>query len=323
MRSATLSHPIPQTEGGFALHGRQLKMSETLGFIGLGNMGFPIAANLLQAGYGLRVYNRTASKAAPLVAKGATIVTSPAEVAPPGGIVITMLADDRALDDVCLPAGSFVERLGPGGIHISLSTISPDTSRRLAEHHAKFQVAYVASPVFGRPDAAAAKRLWICASGPAAAKQKAHPIQSAIGQGVFDIGEEVGAANVVKLCGNFLIAATIEALAELLTLAKKNGVPMKAVAELIGKFSPLHYGYASQIAEQRFSPAGFRLALGLKDVNLVLATAASSTTPMPLASMLHDRWVSAVAKGRGDLDWSAIALGVGEDAGLAVRKAAG
>ncbi len=291
-------------------------MPETLGFIGLGNMGAPIAANLLKAGYGLRVYNRTAAKAAALVEKGATLASKPADAAQPGGIVVTMVADDRALEDLCLASGSFVERLGPGGIHVSLSTISPATARRLAEHHAKHQVNYVASPVFGRPDAAAAKRLWVCTSGPAAAKQRVEPIQNAIGQGLFDFGEDVGAANVVKLCGNFMVAAAIETLAEMLTLAEKSGVSKKAVAEMIGKFSPLHAGYANQIAEQRFEPAGFRLTLGLKDVNLILQMAAASTTPLPLGSLMHDRWVSAVAKGRGDLDWSAIALNVSEDAGL-------
>ncbi len=291
-------------------------MPETLGFIGLGNMGAPIAANLLKAGYGLRVYNRTAEKAAALVAKGATLASKPACAAQPGGIVVTMVADDRALEDLCLGSGSFVEHLGPGGIHVSLSTISPATARSLAEHHAKHQVAYVASPVFGRPDAAVAKRLWVCASGPAAAKQRVEPIQNAIGQGLFDFGEDPGAANVVKLCGNFMVAATIETLAEMLTLAEKSGVSKKAVAEMIGKFSPLHAGYANQIAEQRFEPAGFRLTLGLKDVNLILQMAAAGTTPLPLGSLLHDRWVSAVAKGRGDLDWSAIALNVAEDAGL-------
>jgi 3-hydroxyisobutyrate dehydrogenase-like beta-hydroxyacid dehydrogenase len=298
-------------------------MSETLGFIGLGNMGTPIAANLLKAGFGLRVYNRTASKAAPFTAKGAALASSPRDVAQPGGIVLTMLADDRAVEEVCLVAGSFVERLGAGGIHISLSTISPLTARRLAEHHAKRNVAYVASPVFGRPEAAAAAKLWVCNSGPAAAKKKVQPILAAIGQGTFDFGEDAGAANLVKLCGNFLFAAGIETLAEMLTLAEKNGVSMKAVAEMIGKLSPLHSGYANQIAEQRFAPAGFRLTLGLKDVNLILQTAAASMTPMPFASLLHDRYVSAAAKGRGDLDWSAIALGVAEDAGLALGKAAG
>jgi 3-hydroxyisobutyrate dehydrogenase-like beta-hydroxyacid dehydrogenase len=298
-------------------------MSETLAFIGLGNMGTPIAANLLKAGYGLRIYNRTASKAAPLVAKGATLAASAADVAQPGGIVLTMLADDRALEDVSLPPPSFVERLGPGGVHISLSTVSPATARRLAEHHAKHNVAYVASPVFGRPDAAAAAKLWVCNSGPAAAKARIQQIIASICQGALDFGEDAGAANVVKPCGNFLIAATIESLAELLTLAEKNGISKKDVAEMIGKFSPLHASYANQIADQKFEPAGFRLVLGLKDINLVMQTAAASITPMPLASLLHDRWVSSVAKSRGDLDWSAIALAVAEDAGLAVRKAAG
>jgi 3-hydroxyisobutyrate dehydrogenase-like beta-hydroxyacid dehydrogenase len=298
-------------------------MSETLGFIGLGNMGVPIAANLLKAGYGLRVYNRTASKAAPLTEKGAALASGPADVAQPGGIVITMLADDRAVEEVCLAGGSFVERLGAGGVHVSLSTISPVTARRLAEHHSKLKVDYVASPLFGRPEAAAAAKLWVCNSGPAAAKKRVQLILAAIGQGIFDFGEDAGAANVVKLCGNFLVAASIETLAEMLTLAEKSGVSMKAVAEMISKLSPLHSGYANQIAEQKFEPAGFRLVLGLKDVNLIAQAAAASMTPMPLASLLHDRYVSAVAKGRGDLDWSAIALGVREDAGLALRKAAG
>jgi 3-hydroxyisobutyrate dehydrogenase-like beta-hydroxyacid dehydrogenase len=291
-------------------------MSESLGFIGLGNMGAPIALNLLRAGYGLRVYNRTASKAAALVAQGAMQVSSAAEVSQPGGIVLTMLADDRALEEVCLPERSFVERLGTGGLHISLSTIAPATARRLAEHHAKYGVAYVASPVFGRPEAAAAARLWVCCSGEATAKKRARPIQSAIGQEIFDFGEDVGGANVVKLCGNFVVASAIEALAEAITLAEKNGVNKNDFVGMIGKMSPMYHGYAKQIAENRFEPAGFRLVLGLKDINLILQAAAESATPMPLGSLLHDRWLSAIAKGRKDLDWSAAAIGAAEDAGL-------
>jgi len=291
-------------------------MAQTLGFIGLGNMGEPIAANLMASGHALRVYNRTASKAATLVAKGATLAKNPADVAAPGGIVFTMVADDRAIDELCLSPGSFVEKLGPGGIHISLSTIAPATARRLAEHHAKHKVEYVASPVFGRPEAAAAKKLWVCTSGHAAAKARVRPLLEAIGQGIFDFGEDAGAANVVKLCGNFLVASTVEALAEMMVLAEKNRISKKALAEMIGNFSPMHGGYANLIAEERFEPAGFRLVLGLKDINLILETARDSTTPLPLASLLHDRWLSAVAKGRGDLDWSAVALGLAEDAGL-------
>jgi 3-hydroxyisobutyrate dehydrogenase-like beta-hydroxyacid dehydrogenase len=294
-------------------------MAETLGFIGLGNMGEPIAANLIAAGHALRIYNRTASKAAPLVAKGATLAKTPADVASPGGIVFTMVADDRAIEELCLAPGSFVEKLGPGGIHISLSTIAPATARRLAEHHAKHKVEYVASPVFGRPEAAAAKKLWVCTSGHAAAKARVRPLLEAIGQGIFDFGEDAGAANVVKLCGNFMIAAAIETISEALALAEKNGVDKNAVADLFGKTlfaCPVYQGYGKSIAAEKFEPAGFRLALGFKDVSLALSTATASSVPLPVASLLHDRYLAAIAKGRGDMDWTAIALGVAEDAGL-------
>ncbi|HUA00026.1 MAG TPA: NAD(P)-dependent oxidoreductase [Candidatus Aquilonibacter sp.] len=294
-------------------------MAETLGFIGLGNMGEPIAANLMAAGHALRVYNRTASKAAPLVAKGAALAKSPADVAAPGGVVFTMLADDRALEEVCLVPGSFVEKLGPGGIHISLSTIAPATARRLAEHHAKHGVAYLASPVFGRPEAAAAKKLWVCTSGQAASKNRARPLLEAISQGIFDFGEDAGAANVVKLCGNFMIASAIETIAESLALAEKSGVDKNAVAALFGKTlfaCPVYQGYGRQIAAEEFEPAGFRLALGLKDVSLALGAAGASSMPLPIGSLLRDRFLAAIAKGRGDMDWTAIAVGVAEDAGL-------
>lgn len=296
-------------------------MAETIGFIGLGNMGEPIAENLRRAGYGLRVYNRTRSKAAKLVERGAIPATKPADVAQKGGIVFTILADDRALEEVCLAEQSFVEVLGNGGIHVSLSTISPATARRLAEHHQKYGVSYVASPVFGRPEAAAAAKLWVCVAGPALAKKTVEPMLKAIGQGIFDFGEDPGTANVVKLCGNFMVASTVATLAEMLVLAEKNGVSRKAMAEMIGKFSPLHYGYANIMAEERFDPPGFRLALGLKDVNLILDTAEASVTPLPLGSVLHDRWLASIAKGRENLDWSAIILDVAEEAGIKTKAA--
>jgi 3-hydroxyisobutyrate dehydrogenase-like beta-hydroxyacid dehydrogenase len=282
-------------------------------------MGAAIAANLLKAGYGLRVYNRTAAKAAPLVEKGAMLAPKPVDVAEPRGMVLTMVADDRALEDLCLASGSFVERLGPGGIHISLSTIAPATAERLAEHHAKYGVTYLASPVFGRPEAAAVAKLWICVSGAAAAKEEAKPIHTAIGQGVFDFGEGVASANVVKLCGNFLIASAIESLAESLALAEKSGVDKKALADMLGKTilaCPVYQGYSKQIAEERFEPAGFRLSLGLKDITLALQAATAKSMPMPVGSLLRDRLLASVAKGRGDLDWTGVALSVAEDAGL-------
>ncbi|HKQ85496.1 MAG TPA: NAD(P)-dependent oxidoreductase [Candidatus Acidoferrales bacterium] len=298
-------------------------MPENIGFIGLGGMGEPMAANLLAAGHKLKVYNRTASKAAPLKNKGATVVASAADVATPGGIVFTMLADDRALDEVCSAQPSFVEKLGKGGLHVSLSTIAPATSKRLAQEHRKFGVDYVAAPVFGRPEAAAAARLWICASGPAVARERIRPLLASMGQRTFDFGEEVGAASVVKLCGNFMIAAALEGMAEAFALAEKNGVDPAAVAEMLGATlfaCPIYQNYSKLINAGKFEDAKFRLVLGLKDVNLALDTAEASAMPLPLGSLLRDRLLASIAKGRSDWDWTAIALDVAENAGL--RKAA-
>lgn len=294
-------------------------MSESIGFIGLGNMGLPIAENLLRAGYPLKVYNRTASKASGLVAAGAQSVSSPAEVASPGGVVATMLADDLAIEEICAGDDSFITRMGAGGVHISMSTIAPATARRLAEQHAKSKVSYVAAPVFGRPEAAASRQLSICVSGSADAKRRAAPILAAVSRATVDFGEDSGAANIVKLCGNFLLAAAIEAMAEAFTLAEKNGIDRKRAAEMLTQTlfpCPVYQGYGKRIAENNYEPAGFRLSLGLKDINLVLQTAGSSPMAMPLASLLRDRWLVAMAKHRENLDWSAAALSASEDAGI-------
>jgi 3-hydroxyisobutyrate dehydrogenase-like beta-hydroxyacid dehydrogenase len=293
-------------------------MGNEVGFIGLGAMGEPMAANLIAAGYKLRVYNRTASKADALVAAGATRVDRPGEAAQPGGVAITMIADDATLDQVTL-GGGLAEQLGRGGIHISMSTVAPATTRRLAEHHAASGSTLIASPVFGRPDAARAKRLWITASGPAAAKTAIRPLLEAMGQAIFDFGEEPGAANVAKLAGNFLIAANLEAMSEALAMVEKQGVERTAVADLLAKTlfaCPIYQGYGKAVAEKRFEPVGFRLRLGLKDVELALRTASEVTMGLPIASLVRDRFLASLAKGRGEMDWSAIALSVLDDAGL-------
>ncbi len=294
-------------------------MPEHIGFIGLGNMGQPMVSNLLTAGYGVRVYNRTPGKTQALVAQGAEEMRHPSAVAKPGTIVITMVADDRALEAVVLGANGILEQLNPGGIHLSMSTIAPATARKLAQQHAAHGSTYVAAPVFGRPQAVAARQIWICLSGPAAARERVHPILQTLGQGVFSFGNDPAAANVVKLVGNFLIASAIEAMAEGLTLAEKNGISRAAVTNMLGQtlFACLVYkNYGALIAEQRYRPAGFKLSLGLKDIDLVLQAAAASKMPMPVASQLHDRLIAAMAKGREDLDWAAIAINVAEDAGL-------
>lgn len=294
-------------------------MSMEVGFIGLGAMGEPMAANLLAAGYRLRVYNRTASKADALVAAGATRVERAGDAAPAGGVAITMLADDAALEQVTLGHGGLAERLGAGGIHISMSTVAPATTRRLAEHHAARGSTIIASPVFGRPDAARAKRLWVLASGPAAQKTAIRPLLEAMGQGIFDFGEEPGAANVAKLAGNFLIAANLEAMSEAFAMAEKQGVERAAVADLLAKTlfaCPIYQGYGKAIAEKRFTPVGFRMPLGLKDLELALRTASEVTMGLPIASLVRDRFLASLAKGRGEMDWSAIALDVLDEAGL-------
>ncbi len=294
-------------------------MNEVISFIGLGSMGLPIAMNLLESGYNLRVYNRTAQKAQPLVEKGAELVSNPADVVEPGSIAISMLANDQAVEEVVLGENGILEKLGSGGVHISISTVSPTTAEKLAQQHQQQGSHYLAAPVFGRPDAAAARKLWICLSGNAAAKERALPLLNVLGQKVFDFGEQVGAANVVKLSGNFLIVSAIEAMAEAFTLAQKNGIERSQVAELFGQTlfaCPIYQNYGRLIAQEQYEPAGFKLSLGLKDVELALQTAKESQMPMPLASLVRDRLISAVAKGRGDIDWTGLALGVSEEAGL-------
>ena len=293
-------------------------MSEMIGFIGLGNMGRAMASSLLKAGYTLTVYNRTTSKAQELTAKGAKLAHSPSEAVSPGGIVVTMVSDDAALEEVVMSHG-FLERLGAGGVHLSMSTVSPETARKLAQLHAQHGSAYLAAPVFGRPEAAAEQKLWICLSGPQAAKERVQAILKAMGQGIFDFGEDPGAANIVKLCGNFLILSAMEAMAEALTLAEKSGLDRSAVIDMLTRtmFSaPIYQNYGKMIAEKRHTPAGFRQSLGLKDINLARETAEHTIMPMPFASFLHDRLLAGVAKGRGDMDWSALSLDVLEDAGL-------
>jgi 3-hydroxyisobutyrate dehydrogenase-like beta-hydroxyacid dehydrogenase len=292
---------------------------QPVGFIGLGLMGGPMAANLLKAGFELTVYNRTAGKARALLDAGARAAALACDVATPGGVVVTMLADDSVLEALTTGPDGFGERLGAGGLHLSMSTISPQTSARLAAWHAQRGSQYVAAPVFGRPPAAAAAKMWIVQSGEASAKARARPVLAAMGQGLFDFGEEPGAANVVKLAGNFLIGCVLEGLAEAQTLAEKNGVDRKALADFLAQTvfaCPVYQNYAPVIAAGRSEQVGFLLRLGLKDMRLVQQIADASHTPMPFANVVHDRMVSAVAKGRGEMDWTALGLNVSEDAGL-------
>jgi len=282
-------------------------------------MGTPIARNLLAAGFAVRVYNRTAARAAPLVAEGAEQASNAGDAVAADGIVVTMLADDAALEEVVTGRNGIGDKLGRGGVHVSMSTVAPATARSLAAFHAERGAAYVAAPVFGRPEAAAANKLWVCVSGAAAAKARVRPLLEAVGQGVQDFGEEPAAANVVKLAGNFLIMSAMEAIAEAQTLAEKHGIDRAQLASFFGGTifgCPIYQNYGRLIAGKTYEPAGFRLVLGLKDSKLVLDAAEEAKVPMPLASLLRDRFLSGVARGRGSMDWSVIARAIAEEAGI-------
>jgi 3-hydroxyisobutyrate dehydrogenase-like beta-hydroxyacid dehydrogenase len=294
-------------------------MATAIGVIGLGGMGRGIAGRLLEQGHPVRVYNRTPSVADALVARGAERATTPAEAATAGGIVITMLANDAAVEAVATGPGGFLEPLGKDGLHVSMSTISVALARSLAERHAARGSQFLAAPVFGRPDAAAAGKLWILQSGDAAAKARARPMLEAVSQGIFDIGETPDAAHLGKIAGNFLIASAIEALGEAFALLAKGGADARVWHEMMGKTifaCPIYANYGRFILDRAVSPPGFKLTLGAKDVGLALAAGQENAAPLPFASVLRDRFLAAIAQGRGDLDWTAIAINAAADAGL-------
>ena len=294
-------------------------MTETVGFIGLGSMGLPMARRLLDAGYALRVYNRTPGKAVELLERGTREVKTPAETVEPGGIVITMLANDAALEMVTLGEHGMAAALGADGIHLSMSTVSPHLACRLAEAHRAHGSHYLAAPVLGRPTAAAAGKLFILLSGLAAAKCRVSPLLKAMGQGTHDLGEDPAQGHIAKLAANFMILASIETYAETLTFAEKNGIGrMEMMKLLTGTIlnAPLFHLYGELLAKEEYTAPGFKLALGLKDIELILETGVDSRTPLPAADLVHNRLLTALAKGRGELDMTALALGVSEDAGL-------
>jgi 3-hydroxyisobutyrate dehydrogenase-like beta-hydroxyacid dehydrogenase len=284
-------------------------------------MGLGMAERLIQAGHELIVYNRTAGKADPLVAKGARVAADPSETCE-SEVVITMLADDAALEGVTLGAGGILAHLQPGAIHLSMSSISFALSERLTAEHLKARQHFVSAPVFGRPKVAAAGQLNILLAGAPAPSQVVLPLLEAMGQKVWPLGERPRDANLVKLSGNFLIAAAIEALAESITLVSKAGIDSKAFVDIMTSTlfaSPIYKIYAPMIAEQKYSPPGFAAPLGFKDVRLTLAAGESLRVPLPLAALVRERYLALLAQGGEDLDWAALGLVAARDAGLQSR----
>ncbi|HVS94098.1 MAG TPA: NAD(P)-dependent oxidoreductase [Mucilaginibacter sp.] len=280
-------------------------MEKKIGFIGLGSMGLPMAKNLIEAGYHLQVYNRTAGKESGLDASAITPCKSPAEAAKNVQVVITMLSDDAAVNQVTSGDEGILATLQKGGIHISMSTLSPAISAELSERHKAAGSVYLASPVFGRPEAAAAKKLWVCVSGDNESKETVKPILECLGQGVIDFGEGAGNANVVKVIGNFMLFASVEMMAEAFRLAEDHGLDRSMVADFFGSTlfnAPVYQNYGKLIAERKYEPVKFKARLGYKDLSLAHALAQKTKTPMPSADVTRTRLQDAIDKGWGDKD---------------------
>ncbi|WP_395666716.1 NAD(P)-dependent oxidoreductase [Methylocella sp.] len=288
-------------------------------FLGLGRMGSAMAGLLLRHGFAVTVWNRSPGACAPLAAAGARTAATPAEAARGAGAVFTMLADDAALRAVALGADGLAEGLDEGAVHVSMSTISVALSAELAAAHAARGQGYAAAPVFGRPEAAAAQKLFVAAAGPPETLERVRPALEAMSQRVFVMGEAAPDANLVKLSGNFLITCVIEGLAEVFALAQKGGVEPRKLYELFTETlfaAPVYKTYGALILDDAVSPPGFALPLGLKDNRLLLQAGEALAAPLPFASILRDRFLASLAAGEAGLDWSAIARRAAEDAGV-------
>lgn len=289
-----------------------------IGFIGLGNMGAAMAANLLKVGHEVIAYNRSPEKVGPLVEQGAVRAATVGDACQ-GDAVVTMLANDAAVEAVTYADDGILAALASGAVHVSSSTISTALATRLTESHAAAGQGFVAAPVFGRPEAAAAAKLFVVAAGPTATVESVSPIFDAVGQRTFVVGAEPAAANLVKISGNFLIASVIESLGEAMALVGKAGVDKQQYLELLTSTlfdAPVYRTYGGLLAREEFTPAGFAATLGLKDVKLALSAGEQLQVPLPVASLLRDRFLTLLATGGADLDWSAAgALSVWEAGG--------
>src|SRR5258706_2291746 len=289
-----------------------------VGFVGLGKMGTGMVRALLRAGHQVSVYNRTREKAEALAENGAKVAASLAEVCLDSEAVFTMLSDDSAVECVVFSEGGLASSLAASAAHFSSSTISTAMARRLAAEHSRRGQAFLSAPVFGRPDVAETGKLLMVAGGLSHLVERLRPLFEAVGRQTFLAGAEPWQANALKLCGNFMLAAMLEAFGEAIANLRKARVdPHLFVDTMTALFgSPVYANYGRIIAEERFDPAGFELRLGLKDIRLVLETAQEREAPMPMASLIRDQLLSAMALGQANLDWSSIAKIPAHNAGL-------
>jgi 3-hydroxyisobutyrate dehydrogenase-like beta-hydroxyacid dehydrogenase len=279
-----------------------------IAFVGLGAMGKGMAINLVKAGHSVRVWNRSRGPAEEVARQGARQLNSPREAAP-GDALLLMLADDAAVRSVIAEA-ELLEKGPRGFVVVNLSTVSVALAQELTNQCQQHGMTYVAAPVFGRPDVAGAGKLQVVVAGDPAVVTRFQPLFDAIGQRTWHVGAEPFQANVVKLAGNFMIAAAIGSMGQAIALAERNGVAASELMEVLTNAvftAPVYKNYGALIAERRYEPAGFRLVLGLKDVTLALAAGESAHVPLPFASALRDDFLDALAHGDSDLDWGAVA----------------
>jgi 3-hydroxyisobutyrate dehydrogenase-like beta-hydroxyacid dehydrogenase len=294
-------------------------MTMSIAFLGLGQMGSGMAANLVRAGHDVTVWNRSPAAAAPLKELGAKVATDPAAAVGSADLVMTMLANDEAVASVTLGERGFIAALPQGALHVSMSTISVALAKRLTERHQAHGQRFVSAPVFGRPDAAAAAKLFVAVAGDPADIATLQPALDAISQRTFVIGTEPSQATLVKLAGNFLITCVIESLAEAYTLAEKAGIEPKLLHDMLTETlfaAPIYKVYGSMILAGQYTPPGFAMALGQKDNRLIQQAAEALEVPLPMAGLIRDRFLAALANGGQSLDWSAFAKRAAADAGL-------
>jgi 3-hydroxyisobutyrate dehydrogenase-like beta-hydroxyacid dehydrogenase len=288
-----------------------------IGFVGLGQMGSGIAANIIAAGHELTVWNRSDGPVKALVEKGAIAARTP-EDALKGELLFSMLANDKAISEVGLD-GALLAKAKPGLVHVNLATISVELAQRLTEAHRARGLGYVASPVFGRPDAAAAANLVVVAAGAKADIEKARPVLERIGRHLEVLGDKPEQANLFKIAGNFMIASALETMGEAFALVRKGGIDARVFHEVMSNSlfaSVVFQGYGNAIVNERFEPAGFPLMLGMKDVRLALDSARALNVPLPLASLVHDHFLEGAANGLGEKDWSVLGRMSADKAGL-------
>ena len=291
----------------------------SIAFIGLGGMGAAIAGNLVKAGHEVTVWNRSPEKAEPLAAAGAKVARTAADAAADASIVFSMVADDRALFSVLAGEDGLLQGLPERSLHISMSTIAVATADKVAADHAAHGQRYISAPVFGRPDAAKAAKLFIVTAGADDDIADAEPYLQAVGQKVFRVGGTPSLANLVKLCGNFAILAAIETMGEAMALAEKGGVPKATLLEVFtGTLfdAPVYKNYGKILVEESYTPAGFKAPLGLKDMRLAGESAEKYRVPMPLLSLLRDHLTQTIAVEGDEIDWSGIGRTIARNAGL-------